>query len=186
MLPCPQARSVHEFKPPVRPSTASQPWGSCGSINQSAFCWKAQSVDDGWAIVCRELKWQVTKKDTHTCINPLSFLSGLMLHHQGSRVKTYISVCVFMCVQVQVSQHVSCSANEVIRSVIYLPRCKSPLPLTHSLAPLECDINPGHNNCPATVTIYRRPMGHTANSCRPGEWKWNMAREQDREVIQGD
>lgn len=120
MLPCPQARSVHEFKPPVPPysQSASQPWGSCGSINQSAFCWKAQSADDGWAIVRRELKWQVTKKDTHTCINPLSFLSGLMLHHQGSRVKTYVSVCVFMCAQVQVSQHVSCSANEVIRSVI--------------------------------------------------------------------
>lgn len=37
-----------------------------------------------------------------------------ILHRQGSGVKAYVYVCVFMCVQVQVSLHVSYSANEVI------------------------------------------------------------------------
>lgn len=65
------------------------------------------------------------------------------------------------------------------------PGLKAYHPLTHSLAPLECDINPRHNNCPATITIYRRPMGHTAKSHSPGAEK-NIDCVQEEKVIQGD
>ena len=50
-------------------------------------------------------------KEGHTHLYK-STLPPVWQHRQGSRVKVY--VCVFMCVQAQVSQHVSCSANEVI------------------------------------------------------------------------
>lgn len=50
---------------------------------------------------------------THLYKSTLPPVLAPMLHRQGSGVKAYVYVCVVPCAQA-VSQHVSCSANEVI------------------------------------------------------------------------